>query len=560
MKFFKTALIFLFILVIAITVALYVAFKTTDINQVAQKLTKDVSDSLGMDIYMEGVKVELSATRGLVLHLKQVVFEERDQKQEQQDPFFRAESLSFEIIIRELIFHKKIFISRLVLETPRVLIIKNKKGELNIPTKVPALDPERADKISDQSMPSGLNFPALLRVSTAFASDLSEKQPTHPAFYVEDFSVINGEILYQDESLEILDKPWNIPVKELSFKIDDFSPEEQFDFSLTASLWSEDKNIAIQGKALVDSTKNQMRLDDLILESDLKLLHFEKCYNSLPIEKDIFIKRDLQGLLKVTIHQMIVGEEGVIVFLSQSKLRDARTILKQLDIPVVVSLVVEVNESDGILSDLKIDIASGEVKGRGRINEYLTDQAGYLNLQWDNVSLGDLLGNMDLPYKLEGKVFGQLEGQGQLEDLLTTKQTLSGDGSLNLVEGRIVDINYFRMIIEKLSQIPQTNLKETLEKHMPAKYKEKLKQKDTLIPKVDAVVQLQKDNMIIKDFILDAEGFFIKARGFVKGGTHCKIEGDFYFPQDLSSLMVEGAQEFSYFLEKDLIKLALTNL
>ena len=122
-----------------------------------------------------------------------------------------------------------------------------------------------------------------------------------------------------------------------------------------------------------------------------------------------------------------------------------------------------------------------------------------------------------------------------------------GMGAVSLKDGRIVGVNFFRDMIDLISQIPA--IQENLDQHMPAKYKQKLQQADTIIKSAQTEVRLEKDKVFFTDLLLDAEGFFLKANGSLNWSQQLEFRGDFYFPKDLSDLMVSGAPEFSHFLD-----------
>ena len=219
-----------------------------------------------------------------------------------------------------------------------------------------------------------------------------------------------------------------MPVQQLDFNLKQFSLDDQFSFSIQGSVWSEDTNITIKGRALLDQDKRQMRIDDMVIESDLKLLYFEKFYNSFPIEDHVPIERDLKGGLSITIHQMIVGEDGILVFLSEAGLKEVKTILKKLNVPATFDLNLEITESDLNVAGYKLDLASGSIYGRGRVNEYVTQRQAFLNLVVENIAIQELLANMSLPLTVEGRMNGMLDAEALLDDLATDQASVQGDG------------------------------------------------------------------------------------------------------------------------------------
>ncbi|MCD4780566.1 MAG: AsmA family protein [Candidatus Omnitrophica bacterium] len=550
MKFLKKLFIVLFVLLVVIVSAFFIAVRAIDINKVAKKIANDLSLSLDLNISVKDVSAEFSPTKGVILRLKEITVEDNVHEGMSVSPFLKVKALLVDVNIKELIKEKKLIVEQVVLQSAEFIMITDKDGHTNIPfEKFSRMS--QADDSEDQErqtviLKGGENQTS--QPEGASPPEEDERMNIMP-FKIKSVVLKEASILIHDESSEVFKTGWYLPVQQLDFDLNQFSLDDQFSFSINASIWSEDTNVRVKGRALLDQNKKQMRIDDMVLESDLKLLYFEKLYSSFPIEDKVLIERDLQGELNITIHQMLLSDEGILVFLSEAGLKKVKTILKKLNIPASIDLNVEITESDINVANYKFDLASGSIYGRGRINEYLEDRQAFVNLTVENISILELLENMSMPLTIEGRIFGALDAQALLNDLSSDQASLKGNGQFTVKDGRIVDVNLFKDMIDLVSQIPGISIKEQLDRHMPSEYKKKLQQKDTIVKNIQVEIRLEKSKVIFTDFIFDAEGFIIRAKGSMDWSRHLEFQGDFYFPKDLSDLMVRSASEFNHFLD-----------
>jgi hypothetical protein len=118
---------------------------------------------------------------------------------------------------------------------------------------------------------------------------------------------------------------------------------------------------------------------------------------------------------------------------------------------------------------------------------------------------------------------------------------MNAAGNLEIKEGRLVDMNVFKMVLDKLAFIP--DLSGILEAKLPEQYKEKLRQKDTVITSLKLNASLSNGSINIQTIAMEAEGFLFEGTGTVGFDQSYSLNGSFVILQDMASRMVESVSE-----------------
>ena len=133
MKFLKKLFIVLLIVTIVIAIAFFVAVKTIDINQIAKKITNDLSTSLDINISVKDVTAEFSLTKGMILRLTGIAAQDNVSEGRVVSPFFTAKALLVDVNIKELIKEKKMIVEQVIMQSAELMMITDKEGNSNIP-------------------------------------------------------------------------------------------------------------------------------------------------------------------------------------------------------------------------------------------------------------------------------------------------------------------------------------------------------------------------------------------------------------------------------------------
>jgi hypothetical protein len=164
-----------------------------------------------------------------------------------------------------------------------------------------------------------------------------------------------------------------------------------------------------------------------------------------------------------------------------------------------------------------------------------------------DLQIKDLTAHVAMPVQIVGRINGQWTGQGEGFTESQIASNFIGQGKIDLKDGRILDVNILKTVLNKLSFIPDVVAK--IEQNLPEKYKEKLEQKDTVLEDVTIDASIRDGALQITRAEMNVDGFMASARGKVDFHQNLELWADLYIAADLSASMIAAAQELSYFLD-----------
>ncbi len=190
----------------------------------------------------------------------------------------------------------------------------------------------------------------------------------------------------------------------------------------------------------------------------------------------------------------------------------------------------------------------GVVEFSGNISDYLLKQNYSAKVRINNINLAKCVNQSAVPFKVKGLVSGELEIKGQGFDPSAILSKLNGSGLVEIKEGQLANVNVFKMVLDKLSFVP--DLGATLEAGLPERYKENLRKKGTAINDFKVVMGLSNGSVLIQSINVDAEGFLFQGSGLINLDQSYSLDGSFVIPLDLSAKMVESVSEMEYLLDE----------
>src|SRR3989338_1920670 len=104
------------------------------------------------------------------------------------------------------------------------------------------------------------------------------------------------------------------------------------------------------------------------------------------------------------------------------------------------------------------------------------------------------------------------------------------------------------MALDRLSFVP--NLAGVLEASLPDRFKEKLRQKDTIITALKANIGISNGSIIIQPMNMEADGFLFQGSGTIGFDQSYAFSGSFIIPQDLSAKIVGIVSEMEFLLDE----------
>lgn len=533
MKKLKLVLISIILVVCAVLATAVVFLKTFNIKQYKSTIIHHVSMALKRDVALEDVDLELSLMKGISLSVKGLKVQ--DHPGFEADEFLKVDRARLNLDIVPLITKRTLAIHHIELIAPKLVIIRREDGKTNIQTLLE--DSQQESEPSQEASSS--------TVGEAVTNDTKKQVSTAlPQLLIHSISLKEAEIHYIDKSVGI-----TIPLTRLDFKIDNFSLTSPFSFKVSSSLWSREQNINFSGKARLDLLQYQMRFDDVKMGLDFKTFLIEKVKENIPQVKNIPIKDNIEGALNFYIQQMIVGQEGLLVLLAQGDLKEGKLRLKDLAVPVeYITAHFDINESDMHILPISLALGSGRIMAEAHVTDYLKRREVQGKVILKDLRPSEIIAKDKLPVEIQGKLLGNFQAQFMAYEPLAVTQSLWADGAVDFKEARLVDINVLRLVLSKLSFIP--NLVERLEANLPLSYQERLKEKDTVIHTAFAKLNAKDGTININDVSLGAEGFFLRAKAKADFNQNVSVHLGLFIEPSLSQSMVSTVEELSYLLNE----------
>jgi len=119
---------------------------------------------------------------------------------------------------------------------------------------------------------------------------------------------------------------------------------------------------------------------------------------------------------------------------------------------------------------------------------------------------------------------------------------------LNVTEGKLTNINVLKVVLDKMSMIP--DLVDKVEKNLPEKYKKKLQDKDTPIERVEIDATVKNGSLVVTDAQVTSDTFLLTGKGTIGFDQTVALDTSLAIPEDLSTSMVTSADNLKFLLDR----------
>jgi len=258
----------------------------------------------------------------------------------------------------------------------------------------------------------------------------------------------------------------------------------------------------------------------------------------------------LKGALGVEVPALTAGAQGVSGFSANVSLANGLVQMKELASDVR-DITADITATQDVIEARRVSCttAGGSVEASGTVRDYLGRQEYDLIVDGKNINLADLLDQKAAPVQAEGIVSVRMKMQGRGFTPEALKSGLSGTADLSLGKGKLKNVNVLRAVLDKISILP--GLAQNLEAGLPGKWKEKLKQKDTVLSDLKLPMAIENGRLSIKDAVVGADEFLFKGMGEAGFDGGFLAEGTFLIPQDLSAALVAQVSQLQYLLNSE---------
>jgi len=520
MKIIKIMLISFVVLLLVLSVAAVIFVKTFDINRFKPQIISKLNKALNRQVDFEKAGLGISLRRGINLKISNLVI--ADDPAFGKGDFLTVKNISLAVDALKYIFKKEVNVPNVLIDTPRLKLIRKKDGSLNVQTLA---QPGKSGKESPK--------PALAQEPLAL-----------PAILIASIRGGNGTVMFSDQTFE---PPLRLEISDLNFSLSEISLTKDFPFAIEAAVLSAKKNIRIKGKARIDLKTNSVTISGLKGSTDLSQLLLDKIPVSFPMTKGAILPVSLKGKADAVLERLTVGSQGLVALTGDAVLTDAELRFKEIYTPVRnIRMDIKATQTKILLDNLSATIGEGLIKGSGSISDYLAKQDFAIAAQVKDLKIQDLIDQNKSPVKAEGIASGQIKVKGQGFSAEALQSSLSGKADISVTKAKLKDLNVLRVILDKISVIPR--LAQKMEDNLPERYKQKLANKDTILSDIKLPITIENGRFLLKGIVFGADEFLFKGWGESGFDGSYSLEGSFLIPGELSAAMVAAVGELQYLL------------
>lgn len=529
-KIFKITVISLLSIFVISTVGLFIFIKTFDFNRFKPQIIAAGQNALGRSIDFTKVDLKLSLKNGIQLRLADIAVGEHPDFG--KDDFLTAKEANLAVSIKDLILKRQIRVLGVECKAPQVNIIRLKDGRINAQAfGVVRQDKQQIAETTAQKSSSEAAHPVAMGL---------------PAVFINRINIDNGRLTYIDYSFE---PKLSLAFDKIALQADDFSLTKPFPIMLRASFASASQNIFAQGKGEVNMGRLSFLLKDVKATADLSTLSMDTLRRLIPQLEGVPLPEIKSGALSVSIELFEAGPQGLIALKGQGAVAKGSLRMKELAVPIEsIQGNFSMNESTISLNNLSLSLGKGKIELSGNLDDYMLKQNYSLKINASTIELAECINQAAFPIKMKGAVFGDLALNGQGFDPNTFLSKLSGNGTLEIKEGRLTDINILKMVLDKLAFVP--NLAAVLEASLPDRFKEKIRQKDTIVTAFKANIGISNGSIAIQPINMEADGFLFQGSGTIGFDQSYAFDGSFIIPQDLSDKIIGVVSEMEFLLDE----------
>ena len=533
-------------LILAGIIVLTVFIATFDISHYKPRITQELSSTLSREVQIDQLRLDFKIDKGLTIVVKGLSV--ADDPSFSREKVVTADLIYLNMDILALIFHRQIAIAKIEISSPRVHLVRNKEGLVNIQT---LFAKDTGDNGIEETPEEKLS-PAAGAVSTPARTNGVKAAMVIPRMLIHAVRIENGALTFVDESFE---PSLIIPLRQIDFQAAHLSFEKPFPFEAKALLWADQQNITVDGEIALDIKNNQVNLQNVKLGTDLSLLRLRTMPFYGVLKEQLLLEGDIDGKLILRDIALRADQNGLAALSVNGELTGGRASSELLKQPLEdIHGRFHVDESNIAINELAAAYASGTISGQGRWSDYGRSNMLMFDLKVDGARLGELIPRASMPVlsengkplELEGGVYAIFDAEGHGAQIPELRETLKGDGSLQIRGGKLHNINLLRFVLDKLSFIP--DLAQNIQENLPPRYKKGLQSDETVLERSASTIQI-KDQALYFSAELQSEGFTVTASGNLDFDQNLALTADFFITEDLARGMNASVPELSYLLD-----------
>jgi hypothetical protein len=532
MKLLKIIFLSLLGLIIAVIVAVVIFVKFYDFNRYKPDIIAQAKTYLNRDIDFDKIILDISFGQGV--SLKIVNLKVAEDPSFKTSDFLSVKEISIGLNPLSYIFERKIDITKILIDSPRVTIIRLKDGSINAATLA---RPAHAGN-------SGQD-PAITKNHGTSQNPI----PAVPVFTLPDITVSflrvdSCVVRYIDRSVE---PELSVYIPDIYVSLSNISLTDPFMFIVELSVSSKNRNIKLEGKAQFNTARGEVTISGVQASTDLSELKIEKIPEIFPMAKGAVLPELLEGIINMKFDTITIGPNGIGSLKATVAAAKGIVQFKELIAPVKnIAAQAVLTQSDILLDNANLMVGTGMIKLSGSVNDYQAKQAYTMAVDIQNLKVQNFLDQKKAPVKLEGTVSGPVKVQGEGFTPEALKSSLSATADILIAKPKLRDLNVLQTVLDKISVIP--GLSQSIEAGLPEKFKQKLTQKDTAFADIKLPLTVENGRIMITDVTIAGDEFTFKGKAEADFYAAYSLEGSFLIAQELSSAMVAAVYQLKYLL------------
>ncbi len=537
MKVVKIILVSCLVFLLLAILAVFVILKTVDLNPFKSQITDEISRSLRREVNIASLDFAFSLKEGIGLAINGL--EIADDAGFQKQKFLKAGRVTLALDLLPILLERKIVVAQVTVDSFEVSLIHNREGRFNF-ERITVKSAEPSGNSQTPSLPAGSTPSAVEKGSL-------------PQFQIRSIVIQHGALVYVDEAL---DPTLRIPIQQIELSVKDFQLRKPFLFRVKAALFAQERNVEIQGNAIVDDGQHQVSLTDVSFQSDVAKLDFgelQAIFPQVPFSEQI---KAIEGKLMLKVKNFEAGQLGVKKIDAAVEFSEGRLSLKV--IPLIfdqVSLTSRMTEKDVKDIDLRLKAGQGTVSAQGSLKDYLGNQDLQLNLLISDLGIQYPLLELGSNAAFVGVLKGDFSATGQVGTKIS-RDFLSGRGQVAFEQARLVDFNVLNFVLNKIPFI--SGLFDQILADFPIEDQDKLKAKDTVFQKMVVELSVGQGRVFLDEVAIQSDLFSLMAKGSLDLDQNLSLQGDVYIPAILAERMVKVVPELAGLVTADqMIKIPL---
>jgi uncharacterized protein involved in outer membrane biogenesis len=522
MKFVKIFLIVIAVVIILISAGFFYFIKTVDVNKYVPQIASEVKKATGRGLVIGKVGIELSFSRGLVLDINGITLS--DDPAFSYKPFLTIDRVSLGLSLRPLIMERKIQIGQVTITQPKVVVIRNKEGQINAASMGQRPVQQGSKSVYDE-VPKEMALPILL---------------------VDDLFVSNASVTYIDQTFP---EEMKVVIDKADITIKDLSLTTPFSYDLKLAAFSNEQDVEIKGRARIDLKAQSLSIEGLSVGVELGKVSIDQMTQSLAMLKPAGLKT-MKGRIDVTVSDAKASSKGLEDFHGEARMKNGYIASTLCPIPVEdIKFLVKFDPKKMFIDSLTAVVAGGNVDVNGIVDQYMSLPAVVLKAKVTDLQVRNITTAYNLPVNVSGKLAAEVNTSFAgftPDDMLVS---LRGDLQAGLKEGVVEGENFLKTALGNIPMLP--NLLQVVYADLPAETREDIDKGTTVIESANVTARMEGKAVTIRDANMISRDLAVSARGVVTMPDSINMNADVVMSQALSAVLTGKVSDLTALLNDE---------